>query len=207
MKGWHFIIIGTVVVLTLVVAIGYALRPAPIVQPIQMNHIIHLESEPPEGQEKITCITCHKYYNTRIVAGRPSIQTCLSCHTTSSKGNEKRPELDKLLEYDKRGEKIFWERIYDLPDHVFFSHRRHTSIPQRSSEGAAVESRKKHKDEEKDRASGKQIQEPIKCEVCHGPIAETVTPPPAPLNEITMEFCIGCHKQENVTADCIACHR
>ncbi len=85
MKGWHFIIMGTVVALTLVAAIGYALRPAPIVQPIQMNHKIHLESEPPEGQEKITCITCHKYYNTRTVSGRPSIQTCLSRHTTSSK--------------------------------------------------------------------------------------------------------------------------
>jgi hypothetical protein len=141
------------------------------------------------------------------VAGRPSIKTCLSCHTTSSEKKEKKPEMDKLLEFGKKGEEISWKRIYDLPDHVFFSHRRHTSVPQYSPEGEAAEFRKEHKDEKKDKEDGKQIREPIKCEVCHGPIAETVTPPPAPLNEIAMEFCINCHKQEHVTVDCIACHR
>ncbi len=203
MKGWHFIIIGIVVVLMPVASIGYFLLPSPIVQPIQLNHKIHLENEPPEGQEKITCKTCHKYYDTRIVAGRPYIQTCLSCHTTSSEKKEKKPEMDKLLEFGKRGEEIFWKRIYDLPDHVFFSHRRHTSVPQNSPKGEEAESRKEHKDEE----GGNQGREPIKCEVCHGPIADTVTPPPTPLNEITMEFCINCHNQEHVTVDCIACHR
>ncbi len=210
MRGWHFIIrnwrftiIGTVVVLTPVATVGYFLLPSPIIQPIQLNHKIHLESEPPEGQEKITCMTCHKYYDTRIVAGRPSIKTCLSCHTTSSEQKEKKPELDKLLEYDKRGEEISWERIYDLPDHVFFSHQRHKSVPQYSAEVGAVESRKEHNDEE----GGQQVREPIECAICHGPIAETVIPPPTPLNEITMEFCINCHKQKNVTVDCIACHR
>ena len=207
MKGWHFIIIALAVVLIPVASIGYFFLPSPIVQPLQLNHKIHLENEPPEGQEKITCKTCHKYYDTRIVAGRPSIETCLSCHTTSSKQKEKKPEMDKLLEFGKRGEEISWKRIYDLPDHVFFSHRRHTSVPQYSPDGEAAESRKEHKDEEKDKEGGKQNREPIKCEVCHGPIAKTVIPPPAPLNEITMEFCINCHKQEHVTVDCIACHR
>lgn len=205
-RGWRFTIIGPVVGLTLAASIGYSLRPSPIIQPIQQNHKIHLESEPPKGQEKITCKTCHKYYDTRIVAGRPLLETCLSCHTTSSEKKEKKPELDKILEYDKRGEEIPWKRIYNIPDHVFFSHRRHTSLAQYSPEGEAAESRKEHKHEEKDKEEGKQIREPIKCEVCHGPIAETVSPPTAPLNEITMEFCIDCHKQENVSVDCIECH-
>jgi Class III cytochrome C family len=207
MKGWRFIIIGIVVVLIPGVLLAYLLRPSPIVQPIQFNHKIHLESESSEGQENITCETCHKYYNTRIVAGRPSINTCLTCHTTSSEQKEENPEIDKLLEFGERGEEIPWEKIYDVPDHVFFSHRRHTSGLQYSSGGEAAEFREEYKDEEQDNEGGKQIREPIACEACHGPIAETVTPPPAPLKKIAMKTCINCHKQEQVTVDCNACHR
>ncbi len=206
-RGWPFIIIGVVAILTLVASVGYSLLPSPIIQPIQINHKIHLESEPPEGQEKITCQTCHKYYDTRIMAGRPFIKTCLSCHATSSEKKEKKPELDKILEYDKRGEEISWKRIYDIPDHVFFSHRRHTRLPKYPAEGGTEGSVAVSLKEEQDKHSGKQVWKPIECEVCHGPIAETVTPPTAPLNEIIMEFCINCHKQESASVDCIACHR
>lgn len=207
MKGWHFIIIGIAVLLIPAASIGYFFFPSPIVQPIQLNHKIHLENEPPEGQEKITCKTCHKYYDTRIVAGIPSLKTCLSCHTTSSNKKEDKPEMEKLLEFGKRDEEISWKRIYDLPDHVFFSHRRHTSIPHYSTEGEAAESQKVSEDEETEKEGDKRIREPIQCEVCHGPIAETVTPPPAPLNKITMEFCINCHKREKLKVDCLDCHR
>lgn len=199
MKGWRFKITGLVIVLLLIAAVGYALRPAPIVQPIQFSHKAHLESEPPEGQEKIACKTCHKYYDTRTVAGRPYIKTCLSCHTTSAKEIEKKPELGKLLEFGEKGEEIHWKRIYDLPDHVFFSHRRHTRVHQTA---ARAESWDKAQQEQ----GGKAVSKPIKCEVCHGPMAQAARPPPHPLNDISMEFCKNCHQRQNVTVDCNACH-
>ncbi|MFO0753884.1 MAG: cytochrome c3 family protein [Thermodesulfovibrionales bacterium] len=45
----------------------------------------------------------------------------------------------------------------------------------------------------------------IDCSACHGdvPSMDRITP----VQEITMGFCIGCHKRNNATHDCFACHR
>lgn len=203
MKSWHFIIIGVVVLLAISVSIGYTLLPKPIIQPLNFNHKIHLETKPPEGQAKITCKTCHKYYETRTVAGRASIDTCLGCHTTS-KDN---PEIQKILDINERGEKIAWKRIYKIPNHVFFSHRRHVRLLPKQAHGKAVEKAEEFHQRKKGKGTDEKRREPIKCEVCHGLIGETEIPPPAPLNNITMGFCLDCHKREVVSVDCIGCHR
>jgi predicted CXXCH cytochrome family protein len=82
-----------------------------------------------------------------------------------------------VTSYIESSEDIPWNRIYDVPGHVYFSHRRHVAV-------AGVE-----------------------CATCHGDIASSTTPPPAPLNDISMAFCIDCHEKEEVTTDCNACHR
>lgn len=86
-------------------------------------------------------------------------------------------EKAKVAAYLKSDEDIPWNRIYDVPNHVYYSHRRHVTV-------AGIE-----------------------CATCHGSIASTTTPPQAPLNDISMAFCIECHEQEKVTTDCNACHR
>lgn len=194
MKSWHFIVQGVVIFIVLSVSIWYTLRPEPIIQPMNFNHKIHLETKSPDGQAKITCKNCHKYYETRTVAGRPSIDTCLACHTTS----KDKPEVQKILDINERGGKIPWKRIYNIPSHVFFSHQRHVRPPRNPAEGKAVENGK---------GTGEKGRMLIECEVCHGLIGKTETPPSAPLNDISMDFCIDCHKREMVSVDCIACHR
>jgi DnaJ-class molecular chaperone len=47
----------------------------------------------------------------------------------------------------------------------------------------------------------------LECEVCHGAIAATERPPRGPLVEITMDFCMDCHREQGQTLDCNACHR
>lgn len=201
MKSWHFVVEGVVIFIALSISIWYTLRPDPIIQPMNFNHKIHLETKSPDGQAKITCKNCHKYYETRTVAGRPSIDTCLTCHTTS----KDKPEVQKILDIYERGEEIAWKRIYSIPSHVFFSHQRHVLPPRNPAQGKAVE--KAEESLLREIGTGEKGRVPIACEVCHGPIGKTETPPSAPLNDITMDFCIDCHKREVVSVDCIACHR
>jgi len=89
----------------------------------------------------------------------------------------KSPEEEKIRDFKKRGIELRWTRLTDLPGHVYFSHRRHVGI------------------------AG------LDCRGCHGNIAETTRPPRKALMSLTMNDCIGCHKNRNAKTDCIYCHR
>jgi hypothetical protein len=71
---------------------------------------------------------------------------------------------------------ISWKRIYEQPDHVFFSHRRHAVL-------------------------GK-----IPCKTCHGEIGQSGRPPARPWVKMTMGWCMECHEKNKVTNDCLTCH-
>jgi predicted CXXCH cytochrome family protein len=68
---------------------------------------------------------CHTLYENHAASGKPSIQTCLMCH--SSKVTDS-PEEEKIRQYRDRGEEIPWQRIYVAPDNVLYSHRRHVVV-------------------------------------------------------------------------------
>lgn len=106
----------------LIVAGGFIFRSPRITQPLKFNHKKHMEAKVEEGKEKITCRTCHKYYEERRVAGRPSLRICTSCH---SGGEAKTEEEKRLREYADRKLEIPWRRLYRVPDTVNFSHQRH----------------------------------------------------------------------------------
>lgn len=46
----------------------------------------------------------------------------------------------------------------------------------------------------------------IECSICHGHIGEGTMPPSKPRN-LSMDDCMDCHKDKQVSNDCIACHR
>lgn len=85
-------------------------------------------------------------------------------------------EEEKIRQFAKQEEVPEFKKLFKFPNHVYYSHRMHVKI-------AGLE-----------------------CSTCHGDIAKTTAPPAEPLVDITMDFCIDCHKQEKVTTDCIACH-
>ena len=89
---------------------------APKAQPIAFSHRVHAQDH------AIPCLYCHPYARRGPVAGLPSVQRCVGCHTTIA--NE-RPEVLKLMGYWDRAEPIAWERVHDLPDFVRFNHKRH----------------------------------------------------------------------------------
>ena len=102
----------------LVVAVGEPLAE-PIEQPIAFPHDRHVKVL---GMD---CQYCHSSARKEIHAGVPPTQVCMGCHKLVS--TEGRPELDKLKKYAEDGTPIPWVRVHDLPDFVYFSHKRHVT--------------------------------------------------------------------------------
>jgi hypothetical protein len=104
--------------LALLVWGGWYLSAAPAVkQPIQFPHKTHLEF--------LECTDCHERATKGSVAGRPSTENCLSCH---SGGEAESQELKKLQAFGEKGQEIPWKRVWRLPSHVFFPHRTHVVV-------------------------------------------------------------------------------
>lgn len=85
-------------------------------QPIPYSHKLHA------GDLEINCQYCHSYARRSEMAGIPSLAKCMNCHDNLSVETEPIKILRKHFE-DRTP--IEWVRIYDLPDHVWFSHKRH----------------------------------------------------------------------------------
>jgi len=158
------------VALFIVVIVGWILisPQEKIVQPIKYNHKKHIE------EAELECTDCHVFVETNMRATIPNIEICADCHSDEPMTDS--PEEVKLLEYISKNERIPWVQIYKVPDHVYFSHRRHVKIGE------------------------------LECTSCHGNVPELTEPAPRQLVEISMNNCIDCHRENDVNRDCIGCH-
>lgn len=161
-----------ILILVLFSATGFAFyiwNLAPRVdQPIAFNHRVHT------NDAGIECSECHSGYATGPRSGLPSSEVCMVCHSELLTEN---PEEKNLLEKVQGGQPVIFRKLFHLPEHVYYSHRRHVIL-------------------------GK-----LECAQCHGDIANSDKPPIRPLVQITMNFCIDCHAQAQVNNDCKSCHR
>ena len=127
---------------------------------------------------ELTCAACHVHAESQAFAGIPAVNDCLECH--AAVGIET-PGLTKiepqLKQIAERGEEIPWKKVHRLAGHVYFSHRRHVT------------------------------QAKLECAVCHGDMSTVTSPVVRQAIPITMERCLECHRQQQVTTDCLACHR
>jgi hypothetical protein len=87
-------------------------------QPIMFSHKHHV------GDDGIDCRYCHTTVETSASAGMPSTGICLSCHSQLFRDA---PALAPLHESLRTGKPIQWNRLYDLPDFVFFNHSIHVN--------------------------------------------------------------------------------
>lgn len=153
----------------LLVLLGaFGMRAADDLQPIQYNHKIHVQDV---GLE---CQDCHQNAATHARALIPDSAFCGDCHDDVDAENEGTREVAR---YVARGERIPWRTVHVVPDHVYFSHRRHVTVAR------------------------------IECMVCHGNVEEREQPFSAPYRVIEMEWCLDCHARSEASADCYACHR
>ncbi len=109
------------VIVTLAFLIGYYVNDqygsdrAPV-QPINFSHKIHA------GDNKIPCMYCHIFADRSRVASVPSVQRCMGCHKTIKTDS---PLIQQLTAYWNKKEPIPWVKVHNLPDYVYFPHKRH----------------------------------------------------------------------------------
>lgn len=137
-------------------------------QPIAYNHKKHIE------EAGLGCFDCHNQVLTHQKANIPNIEFCKNCHEEPMTDSK---EEEKLVAYIKNNQPIPWVQVHRVPDHAYFSHRRHVSL-------------------------GK-----VACQDCHGDVNNMTLPFSKPHNPIQMEFCISCHEKKRVTTECTTCHR
>jgi hypothetical protein len=171
--GVHIMAAGVLLLLVvpfLVVAVSFpaARRGPPVPQPVAFNHFKHTE------ELGLGCEFCHKYVLQGAHAGLPGAETCSLCHGTPQGTSEEAARVTQLIE---QGDPLRFNKLFRMPDHVFYTHRRHVAI------------------------GG------LECQICHGDIAASERPPSWPLVNISMEFCMDCHLEQDQTLDCNACHR
>jgi len=116
-------------------------------QPIQFIHSVHV------CENEVDCKYCHHSAYESKHAGIPSTNVCMNCHKAVKKGRRYgETEISKIYDaigfdatsgtyidgegvtgfispqdsYD--GEPIRWNKVHNLPDHVFFSHQQHVVV-------------------------------------------------------------------------------
>ena len=147
---------------------GFSLWTRPVEQPIAFNHRLHVEEL---GSD---CTDCHLYAQSGVRATIPNIELCGDCH---EEAQTESAEEARLVEYIQAAEPVPWQKIYSVPDHVYFSHRRHTMLGE------------------------------IACETCHGEMRNLETPMTRPAVAVDMDFCMDCHYATDTSNDCLLCHR
>lgn len=112
---WAPLILVVIVLICIGLLVGLsAVRAAPE-QPIAYSHRSHV-------QNGIQCLYCHSEATRSQIAGIPSVQKCMGCHTVMATENE---VVQALTGYWERDEPIPWKRVNDQPDFVYFSHQPH----------------------------------------------------------------------------------
>lgn len=91
----------------------YAQTPA---QPINFPHTQHA------GELGLDCTYCHAHVEESRHAGAPPLELCMDCHEGVA---TEKPEIQKLTRYYNEGTPVEWARIHNLPQYVYFSHKRH----------------------------------------------------------------------------------
>ena len=85
-------------------------------QPVQFSHDHHVDGL------GISCQYCHSSVEVSSNAGMPATQTCMTCHSQIWATS---PMLEPVRESYRTGEPLQWNRVYDLPDFVYFNHSIH----------------------------------------------------------------------------------
>ena len=113
-------------------------------QPIYYSHKVHA------GTNQISCLYCHGGAQESKHANIPSVNICMNCHMAINEytGKDKiykedgtevdgTAEIQKLYKYagynpavskvwdPEKAKPIEWNKVHNLPDHVYFNHSQH----------------------------------------------------------------------------------
>jgi len=106
-------------------------------QPIKFSHVVHA------ADMQIDCQYCHTTVTRSKHAGIPDVNICWNCHSIVREGSHSgKHQIGKVVTAWESATPIQWIKVYNLQDHVFFSHAQHVTV-------------------------GK-----VECATCHGPVEE-----------------------------------
>ncbi len=156
-KGWASVVVLLLVVWGSVLAWNFLFRIGVYggtkvehykpTQPIAFDHSLHAGKD----NLAINCQYCHSGAEKSRHAGIPSANVCMNCHKAVSEGPKTgTAEIAKIyaatgwdpatMTYTGHEKPIVWNKVHNLPDHVYFNHSQHVAV-------------------------GK-----IECQKCHGPV-------------------------------------
>ena len=152
--------------------------PGPL-QPIPFSHKHHA------GLYQIDCQYCHSGTDRSRAAGVPAVEVCMGCHAQFPASYDELEGIRTLKDHWAKKQTIEWVQIHRLPEYVKFQHRAH-------------------------------VRAGFACQECHGkvetydklPLVEDTVwwPWLLPAHKLEMGWCIDCHRRNNATQDCAACH-
>jgi hypothetical protein len=87
-------------------------------QPVQFSHKHHA------GELGIDCRYCHTSVEVSAVASVPPTKTCINCHAQIWAQSQ---YLEPVRQSWNTNESIFWIKVNDLPDFVYFNHSAHVT--------------------------------------------------------------------------------
>lgn len=113
-----------------VVALGTAMIVQANLSPWSNDEEVYVNQPVPFSHEHhvsglgIDCRYCHTSVQQSSNAGMPSTHTCMSCHSQVWTESEM---LEPVRASFRTNRPIQWNRVYDLPDFVYFDHSIHTN--------------------------------------------------------------------------------
>jgi hypothetical protein len=111
---------SVIVIVAAVVCVASAQAPKPNAtppeQPIPFSHKVHA------GTLKLQCKMCHSNPDPGEMMTVAVASKCMQCHTSMKADS---PAIRKLAGAAKNDREIKWERVYEIPAYVAFSHRAH----------------------------------------------------------------------------------
>jgi len=127
-------------VLGIVVSLFLTLYNVGVVENYQPSQPIHFPHSIHAGVNGIDCKYCHNSVNKSKSAGLPTVNVCMNCHKQIN-GNtpEQQEQIQKIYQaagYDPSGagkytgetKEIIWNKVHQLPDHVYFNHSQHVKV-------------------------------------------------------------------------------
>ena len=112
-------------VLIALIALGCGRKAAPVEQPIEFSHKIHV------AEQDIPCTDCHVGAERDVHATLPALSRCLLCHMkpqAKEEGAELDPREPLVRELAAEGTPVRWIQVTRNVGHVYFSHRAHVGI-------------------------------------------------------------------------------
>jgi hypothetical protein len=149
--------------------------PGPI-QPIPFSHKLHA------GEYKIDCLYCHTGTDESRMAGVPSVELCMGCH---SQFGQDLAGVQTLKKHWDEKKPIEWVQVHWVPNYVKFRHNRHVA--------AGVECQRCHG--------------PVETMDKIQLTSDTIWWPwLLPSSKLEMGWCINCHRENQASQDCLTCH-